>query len=60
MLLEQTDPALIAPIGVQGIAPVSGMLGIAAVLTTSVLVQLPYFKAVLDGCLLEYKSLTQR
>lgn len=41
------------PAGVQGIAPVSGMLGIAAVLlTTSVLVQLPYFKAVLDGCLL--------
>ncbi len=41
------------PAGVQGIAPVSGMLGIAAVLLiTSVLVQLPYFKAVLDGCLL--------
>src|SRR5699024_949789 len=42
------------PAGVQGIAPGSGMLGIAAVLLiTSVLVQLPYFKAVLDGCLLQ-------
>src|SRR5699024_5407327 len=44
------------PAGVQGIAPVSGMLGIAAVLlTTNVLVQLPYFKAMLDGCL--FKSI---